>query len=199
MLNNLSVQKYLNESDFIFICETHSLKETKLHLPGYTAIHNPCKKSKRSSEPRGGCVMIIRKDLMKFVSDSDISFDDAIIVNLSNGYRILGIYIPPYTSEYFYDHIDFLETVANCANEADIPLIVCGDLNSRLGNLNTLNKLTYNQNADTIINSHGRQMQNIVKAGGVIPHNGIQFKGGFTFRRGELKSQNDWILCNEIS
>ena len=58
--------------------------------------------------------MFVRKNLMKYVSDSDISFNDAIILNLSNGYKIFGIYIPPSTSEYYEDHIDFLETVINC-------------------------------------------------------------------------------------
>ena len=202
MLNNMSVQKYFNEFDFMFICETHSLKETKFHLPGYSAIHNPCKKSKHCNEPRGGCVMFIRKDLMKFVSNSDISFNDAIILNLSNGYKILGIYIPPSTSEYYYDHMDFLETFCNCANEENSPMVVCGDLNSRIGDLSNLNEYLYSQNPDTVINPHGRQLINIVKVGAVIPlnhlnSNGIQFEGGFTFKQKEAKSQNDWILCNK--
>ena len=93
MLNNATVRKYLSEFDFIYICETHSFKQTKLYLPGYTTIHNPCRLSRHSDDPRGGCVMFVKLELTKFISGSDISFNDAITVYLSNGYRIFGIYI----------------------------------------------------------------------------------------------------------
>ena len=98
MLGNLNVQSYLQKFDFIFICETHTTKEANFQLPGYQPIHNPCRVSKHVDDPRGGCVMFVKDELWKYLSGSDISFNDAITLYLSDGYIILGIYIPPSSS-----------------------------------------------------------------------------------------------------
>ena len=115
MIKNLNVRTYLNKFDFIFLCETHSTKDAIIDLPGYQKVHNPCRLSKEV--PRGGCVMFVREELAKFLKATDISFNDAITLYLSNGYIISGIYIPPYSSPYFKDHIDYLETTLLCAEE----------------------------------------------------------------------------------
>ena len=201
MIKNLNVRTYLNKFDFIFLCETHSTKDAIIDLPGYQKVHNPCRLSKEV--PRGGCVMFVREELAKFLKATDISFNDAITLYLSNGYIISGIYIPPYSSPYFKDHIDYLETTSLCAEENENGLIICGDLNSRMGNINNLNDYNYSENPDTEINQHGNEMLRIVKSGCVIPlnllqFNGLNFDGGLTFRRGDATSQNDWFMCNGI-
>ena len=200
MIKNLNVRTYLNKFDFIFLCETHSTTDAIIDLPGYHKIHNPCRLSK--DVPRGGCVMFVRNELATFLKASDISFNDAITLYLSNGCIISGIYIPPCSSPYFKDHIDFLETTLLCAEENGNSLIICGDLNSRMGNLDNLNDYRYCENADTEINQHGKEILRIVKSRSATPLNmlninGKHFDGGITFRRGEAASQNDWFICNE--
>ena len=147
--------------------------------------------------------MFVRDELLKFLKASDISFNDAITLYLSNGYIISGIYIPPYSSPYFKDHIDYLETTVLCAEENENGLIICGDLNSRLGNISNLNDYDYRENPDTETNQHGNEMLRIARSRCVIPLNllninGKNFDGGLTFRRGEAASQNDWFMCNEL-
>ena len=202
MLKNLNVRSYLNKFDFIFLCETHSTKEATMLLPGYQSVHNPCRLSKHVGDPRGGCVMFIKDELSKIITGSDISFNDAITIYLSDGYIILGIYIPPYSSPYFKDHIDYMETTIICAKENDNGLIICGDLNSRMGKLGSINDHSYDDNPDNVINQHGKEMLQIVQSESIIPLNllnidGKHFDGGFTFSRGDTASQNDWYLCNE--
>lgn len=147
--------------------------------------------------------MFVKDELLKFLKATDISFNDAITLYLSNGYIISGIYIPPYSSPYFKDHIDYLETTLLCAEENENGLIICGDLNSRIGNMNNLNDYNYQENPDAVINQHGNEMLRIVKSGCVIPLNllnvnGTNYDGGLTFRRGDKASQNDWFMCNEL-
>ena len=115
----------------------------------------------------------------------------------------MGIYIPPYSSPYFKDHIDYLETTVICAEENEHGLVICGDINSRMGDLNSINDHNYDANPDKITNQHGKDIIRMAQTGGVVPlnllnMNGKHFDGGFTFRRGETSSQNDWFLCNEM-
>ena len=146
--------------------------------------------------------MFVRDELLKFLNASDISFNDAITLYLSNGYIISGIYIPPYSSPYFKDHIEYLETTLLCAEENENGLIICGDLNSRLGNINNLNDYSYRENPDTTVNQHGNEILRLVRSGciplNLLKFNGTNFDGGLTFRRGDAASQNDWFICNEL-
>ena len=68
--------------------------------------------------------MLMEESLLNFVASSDTSFNDAISLYLCNGDIICGIYVPPVTSPYFKDHLDYLETVSICANENGNGLIV---------------------------------------------------------------------------
>ena len=66
MLKNLNVRAFLSKFDFIFICETHSTKESTIDIPGYHPVHNPCKMSRHVDVPRGGCIMFVRDPLRKY-------------------------------------------------------------------------------------------------------------------------------------
>ena len=80
--------------------------------------------------------------------------------------------------------------MAICANESENGLLLCGDLNSRIGNLINLNGHSYSKNPDTFVNQHGKQLLEIIDSHNLLPlnrleNNGNQFEGGITFERGE--------------
>ena len=55
---------------------------------------------------------------------------------------------------------------------------------------------------DPDVNQHGRKLLEICRSNKLIPlnmliYNSCNYDGGFTFKRGILKSQNDWFLCSK--
>ena len=80
-----------------------------------------------------------------------------------------------------------------------------GDLNARVGNITQKLPFTnckYRENADVTVNDYGRILRRICLSGKcyVISKLNIGTKmldGGFTFQKGNRKSQNDLILTNE--
>ena len=108
--------------------------------------------------------------------------------------------IPPITSKYFNDHFDILDVYSSA--DTDKHVLVCGDLNARVGNLDQLNGYNYNMNPDTEINQHGKALLDVCESNLISPINMLNtdnnsFEGGFTFNRGNQRSQNDWILSSK--
>ena len=197
------MKQYLQTYDIIFLSETHAMKETNLQLPGYKEYSNPCVQCDQKY-PRGGSVFFLKRCLTKYVSYHEESHNDAIVLNLVNNNIICGIYIPPSDSNYFSDHFQYLESLIQSSQISDKNLLIIGDLNCRLGALGTLNKYEYTWNPDTTINSHGHKMNEICKEHNLQPINHLitcnkVFDGGFTFYRGEQKTQIDWGIANATS
>ena len=53
-----------------------------IKIENYTAIQHPCMVSS-VEKPRGGCIMFIKDQLLKYVESVDTNFNDSIIVYLS--------------------------------------------------------------------------------------------------------------------
>ena len=173
----------------------------KYDIEDYVAFQHPCIYS-TPERPRGGCIMFIKKHLVKFVEGVDKNFNDAVIVYMSGNIIICGFYIPPRDSKYYDDNFDTLETLSVYDRENPRNIIICGDLNSRMGTLGKLNSQVYQDNTDTEVNQHGRRLLQICKSNKLIPLNMLEkdernFRGGFTFCRGNLKSQNDWMIVSK--
>ena len=174
----------------------------QINIENYVAIQHPCVLS-TPEKPRSGCIMFIKNYLMKYVEGVDKNYNDAIIVYMCHNLVICGFYIPPINSKYFGDQFDIIETYSVCNKENTSNVIVCGDLNSRMGSLNGLNGHLYQENPDSEVNQHGRRLLDICKSNNLLPLNMLiindsnKFPGGFTFNRGNLKSQNDWIIISK--
>ena len=54
----------------LFIHETHCCTEMSIEMDGYISIQHPCIYSSQE-HPRGGCIMFVKKHLMKFVKGID--------------------------------------------------------------------------------------------------------------------------------
>ena len=75
MLNNKKIKIALNEYDILFIHETHCRVEMEFNIDGFQAFNNPCTLS-TYERPRGGCIMFIKNNLMKYVTCVDKNFND---------------------------------------------------------------------------------------------------------------------------
>ena len=201
VLKNDGIKKYFNKYDILFIHETHCTREMSLQIEHFTAIQHPCMIS-TVDKPRGGCVMFIKNHLMKHVEGFDKNFNDAIILYLSSNIVICGFYVPPDNSKYFENQMDILETMSAYDAENPRKVIVCGDLNARTGTLTNLHGYRYQENPDTETNQHGRTLTEICRSNNLVPLNmlkrdGIDFRAGFTYYKGNCRSQNDWIIVSK--
>ena len=200
MLKNKKIKFALSKYDILFIHETHCTLEMEFHMDNFKAFNNPCTLSS-SERPRGGCVMFVKNHLIKHVTCVDKNFNDSIILYMMNTV-ICGFYIPPDTSKYFDTQMDLLETLSVYDKTDPRKILICGDLNSRIGVVNSLNGEVYQPNPDATLNQHGRRLLTICESNNLVPLNMLiknqtRFRSGFTFHRGNLKSQNDWIICSK--
>ena len=196
ILKNQKLKNSLKSYDIMFIHETHCNREMEIKIDGYNAVQHPCLLSS-NEHPRGGCIMFIKNNLQKYVEGIDKNYNDTIVVYMSFNLIICGMYVPPVNSKYFGDHFDILDVYSSAKKH----VILCGDLNSRVGHLGELNGLTYSDNPDTEVNEHGKSLIEVCKSNKMIPLNMLSmdnktFVGGYTFNRSNHKSQLDWVIAS---
>ena len=97
--------------------------------------------------------------------------------------------------------MNYIEIIAISAKIKGDGLIICGDLNCRMGKVQRFVEYNFIENPDKFIIQYDQQLRKIIKSHDILPLNNVvindkQFEGRFMFERGEQKSQNDWILCN---
>ena len=110
-------------------------------------------------------------------------------------------YITPETSRYAIEGIFSLLKIIIC-NFKSYSIYLIGDLNARCGTLNN-NNVQYAPNPDIAINSYGRKLVNLCDECQLTIVNGLKtrtktFHSKFTFYRGKGRSQNDWLITNEV-
>ena len=202
LINSKIFISFARQYDILFICETHCSKEVKIELEGYKSYQNPCKLSS-NKYPRGGTIMYVKENLIKFISEVNISFNDIIILSLTGNIKICGMYIPPRDSLYFDNQFKLFDLIVDTSNQLNERLIILGDLNARIGIQENLCGLTYDKNPDPMINSHGNKLISIIQDKDIIPINNLRtdqkwFDSNFTFTCGEIKSQLDWCLISKL-
>ena len=114
------------------------------------------------------------------------------------------MYVPPSDSTYF-DDVYFANLRLLIQHFRHCTFIICGDLNSRIGDIVHNNQeITHVNNPDQKINTNGRNLRyvlednvNLVVINGCI-RNKVVFDSNFTFHRGLERSQIDILLTNDI-
>ena len=193
-----------NNFDVLFISETHLTKGQQYKLNDFKDYHNSYS-DHDAKKPRGGISCFIKNHLLQYVDEVLKDSDDNITIIWKGGSSIFGSYIPPDNSPYF-DPLQFCH-LANSFMPIDSENLVIGggDINSRVGN-KRLNLpfpgARYNHNVDDFINCHGREVRKLCRAYDCYIVNNLvvgdkEFCSGFTFHRGDQKSQNDIILANK--
>ena len=93
--------------------------------------------------------------------------------------------------------IDFI--IKNFKNKY---LYIMGDLNARCGTPSSM--FHYDCNPDTTINSNGRKLLSLCSDNDLVLVNGLHHNGKthdskFTYFRGQLRTQNDWLISNTVT
>jgi hypothetical protein len=186
------------------ISETHFNVRIKCP-PDFTYIARS--KKIDSKTPRGG-VAVFKNNSCDF--DIDIlcrSLRDCVVCQIKNTDLIfVAAYIPPHNSVYFNDiYFENLKIISERFLLPSKQLVLMGDLNSRIGSLNTNNRnYSHAQNPDNIVNMNGRKLLKWLKEyEKLVVLNGLQWKGKqfdtkHTYFRGNLTSQNDIVVTSSI-
>ena len=201
---SLSDKRFMDETDIVFISESHGSCKTLPTISGFDKIGDP---NVPLLQSHGGLVVYIRSSIYQHIqlvrfSKCSISFKFSFAPTIA----FMGVYIYPYDS-LNYDIMDFAILSAEIEfwqNSGCIPF-VGGDMNSRLGDLNCIaaTSLTwcYDDNVDQTINQHGKSLTNICEVQRLLPINhmiyyGKHFDGGYTYFKAGKMSQIDFILTN---
>ena len=149
---------------------------------------------------------MVKKELKKYIKHVRLLMTDFVQVIFNNDFQLVNVYIPPVGSVYYDEqYVELLCSVFIEAEETKV--IAMGDLNARLGNLNSIIEgYSYQKNTDTTVNENGKHLANILfNTSSALPLNHLVqgsnvFDGGFTFQRNEQqKSQIDWCIVNNNS
>lgn len=197
-----TVTNFLHKFDVIFLSETHAIQNTNIFLNNYEVYDYPDKNC-NIEYPRGGCILLIRNFLIKYIASINHEFTDCVQIVFVNNSIFNFQYIPPSDSTYFSPHyIAIMAELFMHAKFKKYPLITLGDLNSRMGTLQ-LKNFTHVPNPDITKNNNGTNiLENIIHQFDIIPLNGLKYKNhtfdtNFTFFRGDQRSQIDLGLTNK--
>ena len=196
-LENASCLEYVNKFDVVVLIELKC--SYVFSVPGFTVMRSD------DRSQRGGVGVLVKHKLMPSVFDVQL-LNDQVWFRLSfmPNVKFCACYIPPADSLYF-SPTSFSDIQCQ-ALENEGKIILIGDVNSRMGDLDRLQHaergIAYSSNVDACENVHGRTMINICGNLELYPINhlifrGRKFKGTKTFRKGEnWISQLDWLFCS---
>ena len=197
--------EWLNTNfDIIFISETHLTKGQSFKLLDYKEFHNSYSEYD-CTKPRGGLSCFIKNHLLQYVEEVEKVNEGNISIIFKGGNIVFGSYIPPVDSPYF-DPVDFSLLANNFTPIGNDHIVIGGDdVNSRVGNkyLNIpFPGSSYKHNVDDVTNSHGSELRKLCRSYDCYVVNNLTvgdkgFSSGYTFYKGDRKSQNDIILSNK--
>ena len=143
--------------DFALLVETFTDTVPDSMFPSHESFVSPGVKVSDSIHCRlsGGVILLVKKELSEYVERINIETDNIIasrlslrLLGTSTDCLLVGAYLPPENSPYYeetdiYNGVSLLEElpvrVGKVVRCGDIPLIICGDLNSRTASMNARN------------------------------------------------------------
>ncbi|MEW8543579.1 MAG: endonuclease/exonuclease/phosphatase family protein, partial [Candidatus Thiodiazotropha sp.] len=143
-LNDPEIINTLKSSDCIGLLETHADKTVDISLNGYHVFRKDRVKHKNASRPSGGIAVLVKNSMRHLYKFDPVSDSDVIWVRIQKDYTSLlndiyvaFVYIPPLNSTYGRIHskdimLKLEKQIEYFACKGKI--LVCGDLNARVGN-----------------------------------------------------------------
>ena len=178
-------------------------------LSGFNSVVSPAVKIKSKGRAKGGLILL---NNIRLTSLINLLYRDPHCIVARYKFENSGIHVivavtyfaPSLTKQEVEECLERLEKVAfDYANE---PLIIAGDFNSRIGNLNGHALSDYNEylceernSADRVVNSRGNQLQQFCQDNDLVVLNGRTVSdniGEFTFVETTGASVIDYIMVN---
>lgn len=143
-LDDPEVINFLKTSDCIGLLETHADKTVDISLPGYYVFRKDRIKHKNARRPSGGIAVLVKESMRhayKFdpISDSDIIWIriQKEYISMMNDLYVAFVYLPPLTSS--YGKVNSKDIMSKLEKQIEYfsckgKILVCGDLNARVGN-----------------------------------------------------------------
>ena len=200
--NAIMLNKFMHY-DIIFLAELKT--DGDLYVPGFKYKRCP---PKERYVNRGGLCAFIKDSLMPLVKDCLFDGDDAIWINMEplNKLVVAGMYIPPSDSPYYTDDLFATVQMRLRSTFSGRNVLFGGDLNSRLGDYQSLPsfdlpQVSYQPSEDLNRNQSGHMLRGLINDNQLFILNNMKlgdktFRVGLTFaRRGDMISELDVALC----
>ena len=153
-LDDLDFLCFINTLDFICLCETFvtSLEELPRNIfSNFNIFFSPAIKLTGYGRPSGGVIVLIKSSFSLNFARVDTTFDNTVVLKLQTEQNVMQrdllivcTYIPPYGSPYYVHRspdekngIHLFEHFLHNLTEEYVysQVIICGDLNARLSNV----------------------------------------------------------------
>ncbi|CAC5361376.1 unnamed protein product [Mytilus coruscus] len=223
------IGKKVNSYDVLFLCETWLQKDILINIEGFTVVTYVNRKKNIVQREEGGIAVFCKNNIFEGIA-IEKEYDHGIVLikfsklyfNLNDDLYICFAYIPHEKSNFYRicDN-DFHDDIENIFLEYKYKgtVIVCGDMNSRTGELNdfletdNLEKyigsvepdvsptISKRCSMDKVINAYGRKLIQLCYNTGLTIANGRLGNdscGTYTFCTSRGQSVNDHLLvCPE--
>ena len=199
--------------DVVAISESHLQGNETIDMEGYVWFgHNRQGTHIRAPKGSGGVGILVREELLQnfHVELVDKSYEGIIGIKLQHRISeytviVFSCYLPPENSTWGRDSLSFFSHLLSqiyLLNEIDA-IVVCGDLNSRVGKLDDyipdVDELSCRKIVDNIVNQHGKGLIEFLKESRLCMLNGRVGEEGdndYTCTTSRGRSVVDYILTN---
>ena len=212
-MNNCDLRKVIifgSNSDIFCICETHLEGAAVIEIEGYTWFgHNRLYRNRNAPKGSGGVGILIKKTLCNQlkVDIIDKSIDGILCIGITNRSRTISMciyvcYLSPESSVWGRDANYFFSHLLSCIylNSEYEHIIICGDMNARIGELpdsiDEVDNIISRNNIDKVKAGHHESLINFLKDTKTCIVNGrvTPKHDGFTCVSGRGKSVVDYCI-----
>ena len=202
----------LSNCDIFCVSETHLLEENTINVEGYIYYgHNRNGLHKNAPKGSGGVGIFVRNTLLNeyVINIADKSYEGILGIKLQHKVSeytmlIYTCYLAPENSVWGRDSNNFYSHLLSQVyyNIDAHSIVICGDLNSRIGALDdcidSIDDLPDRTCIDTVINQHGRSLIDFLHESRLCILNGRLNKenDGYTCRNARGTSVVDYFLID---
>ena len=211
---------------FSFVCLVETFVDCfdfSLCLSKFEAYISPAKKLSEKGRKSGGVVCLIQKRFCRFFNYIDSNYENIVVFRVDKelfgaerDVLLFNVYVPPINSPYYEsgEESNGIRMLERCIEEvlidqSDCAVIICGDLNARTANFNTVDSIDIYDvrtevtnrerfSYDYILNDFGRTLLSLCTAFDLAILNGFlnSESGKYTFVSSNGSSVVDYCIVS---